>query len=64
MAPGPSGSKAGDVCPADIEHTYPTHRDRNMASHMNQDSNYSPNLLLSLARQDGSPPVQIHVKCK
>lgn len=62
MAPDPSGSKAGNVCPAVTEHTYPTHRDRYVAGHLNQGSSHSPNLLLSLAGQDGSPPVKIHIK--
>lgn len=62
MAPDPSGSKAGDVCPAVTEHTYPTHRDTYVAGHTNQDSSHSPNLLLSLAGQDGSAPVKRHIK--
>lgn len=64
MAPDPSGSKARDVCPADTEHTYPTCRDTHMAGHTNQDSSHSLNPLLSLAGQDGSPSVKIHVKYK
>lgn len=64
MVPDPSGSKAGDVCPADTEHTYPTRRDRHMAGHTNQDSSHSPRLLLPLAGQDGSLPVKIYVKYK